>query len=97
MTSETEAEVRGVERTVEVSPRVLALICPENRGLNSVAPSPSRLHRLGTGLRVRWRLLWARIRFRFDDFQTARCFAAGFRLKLRLLWMRIRHHNRLSP
>lgn len=93
--TETDVEVTPCERTLDVSPNVLARICPEN-GLASKVVRSSRLQRLTMAAKVRCRLFWTRVRFRFDDFQAIRCFVASKRLRLRLLWLKLRHRNNLS-
>ena len=91
----SEVDLRAPERTVEVSETALAQIFP---GMDLGAPSRpvSWLGRFASGLRIRLRLIWTRLRFRFDDFRALRLFWTGCRLRLRLLWIRVRYRNKLS-
>lgn len=89
----TEPHTR--ERTVDVSSRALARICPE-RGLPVSTRASGVLGRSWTRARVRGRLVWTRWRFRLGDLQGVRCLWVRCRLRAKLAWMRLRHRGRLS-
>ena len=91
----SEAEARASERTVDVSPAALAQIFP-GTGTTSPVPQATRLRRLTSRLRMRLRLIWTRLRFRYDDFRTARLCWAACRLRAKLAWIRLRYRDRLT-
>lgn len=91
----TEVEPRARERIVEVSSQTLGRICPEAGGRDAPRGT-SLVRRWAMACRVRFRLLWTRARFRYDDFRALRCLSARWRLRARLAWMRLRHRGRLS-
>ena len=93
MPSDVNAE--ATERRVEVSPTTLARVFPE-AGLTPPVQSPSRVGQLASRVRFRWKLIWTRVRFRFDDFRALRLFWIACRLRIRLIWMRLRHRDHLS-
>lgn len=86
----THSELEVRERTVEVSPEILAQICPELQTSVSVSVIAR------AALRRRIRLSWIQIRFRIGDLGPLRCRLVHWRMKLRLAWMKLRHRGRLS-
>ncbi len=90
-----EAEPRVPERTVDVSPAALAQIFP-GAGMASPARSASWIRRASSRLRIRLRLRWTRLRFRYDDFRTIRLYVTACRLRAKLAWMRLRYWDRFA-
>ena len=91
----SEAEARAPERTVDVSPAALAQIFP-GAGVTSPTRPVPRFRRLTSRLRMRLRLGWTRLRFRFDDFRAVRLFWTGCRLRAKLAWVRLRYRDQLA-
>lgn len=91
----SEAKARAPERTIDVSPAALAQISP-GTGTTSLERPPPRFRRLTSRLRMRLRLSWTRLQFRFDDFRSIRLCWAAFRLRAKLAWVRLRYWNRLT-
>lgn len=93
MTTEAEAQAPG--RTIDVSPAALAQIFP-GAGTTSTARPASGFRRLTCRARMRLKLGWTRLRFRFDDFRSVRLCWAACRLRAKLAWLRLRHRDRFT-
>lgn len=91
----SEADTRAPGRTVDVSPAALARIFPES-GMTNPARPTSWVRRLTSRFRMRQRLIWTRLRFRFDDFRAIRLLCTGCRLRAKLMWVRLRYRGRLA-
>ena len=91
----SEAKSRAPERTIDVSPAALAQIFP-GTGTTSPERPPPWFRRLTSRLRMRLRLSWTRLRFRFDDFRAIRLFWTACRLRAKLAWVRLRYWDRLT-
>ena len=90
----TQGQLQGREQKLDVSPEVLARICPEHA--TAVPRVASRPGRAWAALRVRVRLLWTRARFRIGTLQPIRCVLTRWRLKIKLTCMKLRHGRRLK-